>query len=176
MQSGQWENLVATPRPVTKDIEEIWTKPFFFLRGAVRKWEQGVVHAPVVFASVVQANQVLFDPRQSQYAPAVLLYSRDPERCRDAAWLRALTERVQALKETRTGDPAVDRFGALLNDEDSNFFEDVPPALTGGAHARIHVTFIDPDTLPGRAIPSDGLLLGLGLPDEVKLLPASYYA
>lgn len=176
MQSGQWESLVVTPRPDTKQIEEVYTKPFFFLRGAVRKWEQEAVNAPVVFASVVQANEVLFDPQRSQYAPAVLLYSRDPQRCRDGAWLRALTERVQALKETPTGDRAVDRFGALLHDEDSNFSEDLPAALTGGAHARMHVTFVDPDTLPGRAVPADGLLLGLGLTDEVRLLPSSYYS
>ncbi|ADG73879.1 hypothetical protein Cfla_0973 [Cellulomonas flavigena DSM 20109] len=176
MQSGKWESLVATPRPVTKEIEEVWTKPFFFLRGAVRKWEQGVVHAPLVFASVVQANRVLWDAEHSTFAPAVLLYSRDPARSRDAQWLRELTERVRALKETRTGDPAVDRFADLLADEDSNFFEDLPASLTGGAHARMHVTFVNPADLPGRAIPEDGLLLGLGLEESVKLLPASYYA
>lgn len=176
MQSGKWESLVATPRPVTKEIEEVYGKPFFFLRGAVRKWEQEVVHAPVVFASVVQANNVLWDAERSTFAPAVLLYSRDPQRSRDAQWLRELTERVHALKETRTGDPAVDRFGDLLNDEDSNFFEDLPASLTGGAHARMHVTFVDPGDLPGRAIPADGLLLGLGLEESVRLLPASYYS
>lgn len=176
MQSGKWESLVATPRPVTKEIEEVYTKPFFFLRGAVRRWEREVTHAPVVFASVVQANKVLWDAQHATFAPAVLLYSRDPGRCRDAQWLREVTERVRSLKETRTGDPAVDRFGDLLNDEDSNFFEDLPASLTGGAHARMHVTFVNPDDLPGRAIPEDGLLLGLGLEESVKLLPASYYS
>lgn len=176
MQSGKWESLVATPRPLTKEIEQVHTKPFFFLRGAVRRWEQEAAHAPVVFASVVQANEVLWDPERATFAPAVLLYSRDPRRSRDPQWLAEVTERVRSLKETRTGDPAVDRFGDLLNDEDSNFFEDLPASLTGGSHARMHVTFVDPDDLPGRALPADGLLLGLGLEESVKLLPASYYA
>ena len=175
MQSGQWESLVVTPRPVTKEIEEVWTKPFFFLRGAVRTWEREVTQAPIS-ASVVQANEVLYDPERSQWAPAVLLYSLDPRRCRDAGWLQELTERVRSLKELPTGTREVDRLGALLLAEESSFSLDLPAALTGGAHARMTVSYLSPSDLPGRAIPADGLLLGLGLEKEVRLLPASYYS
>lgn len=166
---------MATPRADLSAIEEFHVPPFRLLRRKHRRWRADATHAPVVRVGVVQANRVLWDPRSPHFAPAVVLYTTDPRRCLDTAWVREVTDRVADLRDHRTGDPALDRVGELLDDEHSSFVEDVPPRLTGGVPARMLVTYIGREVLPGRAIPADGMLLGLGLEDDVRLLPASYY-
>lgn len=173
--TGNWDRLAATPRPLTEELQKIRGKPFGFLRKAVKKWEHQMTNAPLVFAAVVQANSALFDAKTSTWAPAVLLYTTDPALARDGAWLRQVADRVFALKEQRTGDRREDALGALLNDEDSTIDLDVPPTLTGGVTVKIVSTHIDPDTLPGRAIPEHRLLVGLAFDGEIVLLPSTYY-
>ena len=166
---------MATPRPDLSVIEEFYGKPFKFLRRARAKWEEEARNAPLVTVSVVQANAALYDPTDRHFGPAVVMFTTDPRLCRDATWLAEVTERVRAVRDNLTGDPELDRLGALLRDEDSNFFEDVPLRLTGGVRTRIHVTYIGREELPGPAIPEDGMLLGLGLQDAVRLLKTPQY-
>lgn len=173
--TGTWESLVATPRPLTDELTKIKGKPFGFLRKAVKKWEQEMTQSPLVFAAVVQANSALFDPKESTWAPAVLLYTTDPAHIRDGEWLRQVADRCAALRERRTGDRREDGLGFLLNEEESNFNIEVPPTLTGGVTAKILTTFIDPNTLPGRAIPQHRILAGLAAEKELILLPKTYY-
>lgn len=173
--TGKWDHLAATPRPLTDELQKIRSKPFGFLRKAVKKWEHEITNSPLVFAAVVQANSALFDAKTSTWAPAVFLYTTDPTLARDGAWLRQVADRAFALKEHRTGDRREDALGALLADENSTIDLEVPPTLTGGVTARIRSTFVDPSTLPGGAIPEDRLLVGLAFQDEVVLLPGTYY-
>lgn len=173
--TGKWESLIATPRPLTDELTKIQSRPFGFLRKAVKKWENEMANAPLVFAAVVQANSVLFDPKESTWAPAVLLYTTDPARSRDGEWLRQVADRCAALRERRTGDRREDGLGFLLNEEESNFDIEVPPTLTGGVTVKIFTTFVDPDNLPGRAIPPHRILAGLAREKELVLLPKDYY-
>jgi hypothetical protein len=124
------EHLARTPRTIDEQLTKIQAKPVFFLRGAIRQWEHDLMHAPLVFAYVVQANHVLYEP-EGEWAPAVLLHTTDPRYARDARWLGSLAQRLPALKESGTSDPKANELGALLCAEESDFDLPVPVSVTG---------------------------------------------
>lgn len=103
---------------------------------------------PLCLVAVVQANRVLFDPEEATLAPAVILYATGPA-ARNEALVRTLAATVADLRGARTGDPELDRIGALLDDEDSNFFLRLPASLTGGVDVRLEVTYLQPHQIPG---------------------------
>jgi hypothetical protein len=52
--------LVNLPRPLSPALEQITSKPFFFLPWAVSSWKRRMQNAPVVATAIVQANTSLF--------------------------------------------------------------------------------------------------------------------
>ena len=133
--------------------------------------------APLVLAAVVQANNALFSAETAEMAPAALVYSTDPQRATDAAWLSDLAQRLRAIRET----PALDRTGgklaARLQAEGEDLFEDLPASVTGGAHARWVVKFLSPSELPGGCLPPDRLLPALATRKRttLSLIPPAMY-
>lgn len=168
------QQLSRVPRTVTKEFEKISAKPFFFLPWAVRSWEQEMTNSPLVFAVVVQANECLFDARESEFAPAVLAWTTSPTHAQDIQWLGALADRIHGCTSNATNmDEA--KLGALLMAEDSSISLDVPTSLTGGVRVRMCSLWIDPTTLPGKAIPEHRCLPVLVSDDSPTVIPPSFY-
>jgi hypothetical protein len=163
------------PRPLTAQIEEISVRPFGIMKKANRKWEEEMAHCPLVFVGVVQANRVLFDPATSQLAPAVITFTTDPRHALDAAFIQKVAARIIEAKEQGSPDPAAVQLGNLLRNENSNFFKDVPPSLSDGVAARVHVTYLKPEMLPGRIVPDHRLLPAIATPKSVHYLPPAFY-
>lgn len=103
---------------------------------------------PMSLVTVVQANNILFDQQEASLAPAVIAYARG-EGALDADFMLDVAQRVASLRGRRTGDLELDRIGALLDNEQSDFRERVPPAWTGGAEVTIFTTHLTPDQIPG---------------------------
>jgi hypothetical protein len=150
-------------------------RPFRFMKKANIQWEQEMMYAPLVYVGVVQANQVLFSSDTSRYAPAVITYTADPRYALDGGFVQRLASRIYEAKNHMSPDPEVNQLGALLRDEDSNFSRLVPTALSDGVKAHVKVTYLDPDTLPGRAIPGHRLLPAIVAPDNITYLLPKFY-
>ncbi len=161
-------SLAVTPRSITPELSKVCGKPFFFLRKGVRQWEDHMQHGTVALAAVVQANSCLYDAEESQWAPAVLVYSPDPRTALDGGWINDLAKRVRYAPD----------MAALLANEDSDIDGPVSPALTGGILAIYSTQYISPARLPGRCIPEHGLLPVLATRDHSScdLIPPDMYS
>lgn len=176
----QW--LLPTPRNVTGELEtkldSIHPKPFFAgLRpGAMRKWREEVSTGTAVLAGIVQASSAMYDPAQSSTGAGVFTWTRDPRFAQDAAWIADLAARLQSLRGQPSADPALSRLGALLNDEQSSFFEVLPPSITGGVEAHWAVGVLSDWDLPDGAIPPSRVVPAFLLSNgTLKFIPASLY-
>jgi hypothetical protein len=172
---GKLSSLAALPRPLSPVLERITDKPFFFLPWAVSSWKQRMQNAPLVAAAVVQANRALHSPETACFSPAVLCFTLGPRALAEDA-VRHLASVLGAIRDGHAIDPSGGRIAARLRDESSSFYEALPPALGAAAFWATH--WVDPDRLPNRYLPSDGVLPALvHPPDEyVELVPASLWA
>lgn len=165
-----------TPRQLNEEIEAISGRPFKFLRKKTQQWEHEMTHAPLVLAGVVQANSVLYDPELTTFAPAVVAFTKDPRYALDEGFVQQLIQRLRQCRDYPQPDPQANQFGDLLRNEDSEFYQlPLPASLTGGVDARASVTYLDPERLPGRVIPSSGLLPAIATDDNIYFLPPKLY-
>lgn len=175
MDSQKLAALAATPRTITDELKKIHSKPFFFLFKAVKQWEHDLINNPILTAAVVQANKCLYNAEEASWAPAVLVYTTDVEKGKDAAWMQSMVEKILALKTSGTDNKAVNMIGAQLVAEESTFDLQIPTEFTDGVPMRIFTTYIDPADLPGGAIPEDGLLPVMEVCNSVDIIPPSLY-
>ena len=132
-----------------------------------------LVTAPVALAGVVQANMVLFDPEEAQFAPAVLAWATSGPLMHDVAGMQDLTHQLARCREVMDDSPA-GRVGAALRDEESNFANEPVPAEVAGVPGVLWtVIYIEPAQVGG-AIPEHRLLPVLLNPDGTyrDLIPA----
>lgn len=175
MNTQKMAALEATPRTITDNLKKIRSKPFFFLFKAAKQWEKDLTSNPVLNAAVVQANTCLYDANESSWAPAVMLYTTDQIKSKDKAWLQSIVEKVLTLKTSGTGNKKVDMIGAYLVAEESSFDVQIPVEFTDGVPVRIFDTYIDPENLPGRAIPESGILPAMEVCNELCIIPPALY-
>lgn len=175
LQQLDW--LRQVPRKLTPDIEricnEISGKPAFFVfwGGGQKGWVQAMENARLSFVYVVQANECLFDPAEAQWAPAVLLSTTD-ERASDETWLQQIGSELSP----RLRGADFPQAAALLANEDSTIDLQLPPSATGGIPFKLWTTHIDPEMLPGTAIPESRVLPALLHGDRWSLLPPKLYS
>ncbi len=167
-------DLSKTPRTLTKEHEKICSRPFFFLRKAVREWEQEMTHGPVVLGAVVQAHECLYDKEEAQFAKGVMMWTVDSARSQDKAWLQSVAERLVACREK--AETLDERHVAnLLNDEESSIEGVVPKSLTDGVEVRWVSQYIDPDDLPGGCVPQDKLFAAIIMGGDLRMIPPALY-
>lgn len=174
LQSLTW--LQQVPRTLTPDIEricdEISGKPAFFVfwGGGRKGWVREMENARLSFVYVVQANSCLFDPEESQWAPAVLLSTTDT-RASDPNWI----ERIGAEFCPRLRSSEFPDIRALLEDEESQIDMDLASSSTGGVPLHLMTAYIDPERLPNRHIPESRVLPALLHGETWTLLPSKLY-
>lgn len=146
--------------------------------GPSRSERDKAATAPLMLVGVVQANEVLFDPERTEYAPAVFVWTKDGRARLDFAWMAALTAKLGKVRDYQGSDPALQGFATLLNDEESRFEDHpVPAELTGGVKALCYTGWIGPDRLPGGIVPDDRVLPALYFEqvDEPRVIPPECY-
>lgn len=167
--------LGQTPRTITKELESITPKPWFFLPWAVKAWERTMIHGQIVLVGVVQGNEDLFEPREAMWGEAVLAWTTDPQKSQDPSWMEQLLERIQGCRTQATNQEEA-LIGAHLMAEESSFDLPLPRSLTGGAPGRVCTRFLDPACLPGKVMPANRLLVGLMDGDGPALVPPTMWA
>lgn len=166
------EQLARTPRVLDESVGKIRERPMFFMRAAVELWEQEMRNAPLVFAYVVQAEQVLFAPGHGGSGRAVLLHSSEPGYARNSRWLAELAGRLSALRTARIADRKVLELGMMLVDDQAEFSLEVPLSLTKLVLARLCSQQLDVSILPEKCIPRDRVVPALALPKQLFPIPA----
>lgn len=170
------EKLAHIPRAVDdQNLDKIRERPMFFMRDAVRRWEEEMRTAPLVFAYVVQAEPALFKRGKAFSGRSVLLYSTDPGYTRNGPWLSELAERLLLLRTQRIRDPEALQIGMMLVDEQSEFSLAVPLSLTRLVLARLVTHSLSRASLPQQCIPESRLIPALALPKRLLPLPAEMW-
>lgn len=175
MNLDRLEQLARTPRALDERMDKIRARPMFFMRTAMKIWEQEMRSAPLVFAYVVQADKPLFEPGDGGTGRAVFLHSTDPGYTRNAAWLAELATRVAALRTERTCDRESLDLGMMLIDDQKDFSLQVPLHLTLQIMAYLSSQALDVSLLPNRCIPANRLVPALALPKVLLPIPAEFW-
>ena len=175
MNAERLQALAQTPRQITPELKKIRSKPFFFLFTAIKKWEAGLTRGPLVLGYVIQANRRLFDPNDSAYAPAVVIYATDPKIGLDGNWITALGQRIAQAKDTPSGDEMIDAMAAFLRAETSKWDIDVPRGATDNVPVRMAVHRLAGAYFPGGCVPPHRLVPLLLFPDGPSVIPGALY-
>lgn len=159
--------------------DKIKSKPFWFVfwGGGAAGWRKEMSEGFLVRLGVIQANEILFDPKTAEYAPAVVCwFSNLADNASDDAMLALLNE-IQAARNSPTSRPDCQPFLDLLENEESSLSSvPIPVSLTGGKQAFASVKYIDPDELPGGCIPRHRILPGFKGKESPELIPRELYA
>ena len=167
MTPGAWAAL-AGARPA-------WMRATDALSEAVDKQALLLAEGKVVWGSVVQANNLLFKPGDSDH-PAMVVYSRESELDARPAELRAIAQRIYKLKGATPKDP-VERAIAdkVTNEMDRTMGWRVPVELTA-RHVLSAAVMVWRKHLP------DGVLTGATVPllvhdttKAVMIVPAEFW-
>lgn len=152
-----------------------WMRATDALSEAVDKQAMLLAEGKIVWGSVVQANNLLFKPGDSDH-PAMLVYSREPELDARPAELRAIAQRIFKLKGATPRDP-VERAIAdkVTNEMDRTMGWRVPVELTA-RHVLSAAVMVWRKHLP------DGVLTGATVPllvhdatKAVMIVPAQFW-
>jgi len=135
--------------------------------------EKGIV----VWASLVQANELLFKPCRYDH-PAVVLYCADPESFDDQPdELRAVARKLYSVKGKLLADPVLQPFANMLCRELSREMRmPVPPSLVDGAPAYCTDVIVARRHLPARTL--DHALFPLVIHptcDATMILPSRFW-
>ncbi len=137
--------------------------------GSVRK--RGELRSlPLTLASVVQAHEALWEPESSGYPEGarfglVAVFSLDPKRRDDPAWLGWMARRLGHLRETPSRDPDETRITQRLESEADDGTSRIPTSIAGNDATYWVSPHYRGAMLPGNRLPGDGLLPILLEPD-----------
>ena len=118
---------------------------------------------PLTLAAVVQAFEALWVADHPDYPQGarfglVLVYSLDPRRRDDPAWLNWLARRLAWLRDNGAEDPDETRIAQRLEGEADDRTSRLPAGVTGNDATYWASPMIVRYALPGSKLPADGLV------------------
>ena len=130
--------------------------------GSLRRREE-LGALPLTLASVVQAHEALWDPEGSDYPTGarfglVAVFSLDPARRDDPAWLGWMSRRLAHLRESPSRDPDETRITQRLEAEADDGSSRIPASIAGNDATYWVSPHYYNALLPGGRLPADGLL------------------
>ncbi len=135
-------------------------------------------HGRVVWGFLVQANQLLFDPRNRLVLPANVIYSPEAYFDDQAPELQAVAQGLFQLKGTAPNDDELERFAAAVTDELARTMRlALPRSLCSGQEAYFTTCLIQPSHLPGGRLASGyfPLVICPEKTEAVMILPVRYW-
>lgn len=129
----------------------------------------------VVWGQLVQANQILFDPRNNVTAPANVIYSTDPDFDGRVEFLARIAHGLFAQKGTVSRDRELREFVRVITDELERIMRrELPRHYCGGRSVYFTTCFVQPNHLPGNRIarPDFPLLVNFEETESVMILPS----
>lgn len=112
---------------------------------------RAITEGPLVYARVVQAEPALYEPGDA-VLPARVVYSADPARRFDGAWLQGVGQRLQALARQDAPPPEHAAAWAVLREPSRVETVRLGRELAGEAEVYLSVVAVDQRRLPGRRI------------------------
>lgn len=124
-----------------------------------KEWLENCLTAPIVYAAVVQAHHGLWAPYDGGHMGAVFVFSTDPARMYDTAWLLDIAKKIGEMKESPTVAPDCKTLIDTLRDDQSQFCFKLRSSLAGDVDAWC-TTYVVNDTahLPHTCLPNDRIL------------------
>ena len=118
---------------------------------------------PLTLASIVQAHEALWDPENSDYPTGarfglVAVFSLDPTRRDDVAWLGWMARRLGHLRDTPSRDPDETRITQRLEAEADDGSSRIPTSIAGNDSTYWVSPHYRGAMLPDGRLPGDGLL------------------
>lgn len=126
----------------------------------------------------VQANQVLFDPKNRQVLPANVIYSPDPYFDDCVPMMQELAHGLFGLKGTAPDDKELEQFASAITDELTRIMrEPLPRSLCDGKEAYFATFLIQPSHLPGGYLAEAvfPLVICPEKTEAVMILPSEYW-
>lgn len=139
--------------------------------------ERTFAQGHVVWAHVVQANELMFEPG-SQDCPGEVVFSFDTSLDGQTERLEELAGQLFDLKGTHPSDPALRQIAnRLANEMRRDYGAVVPKLLAGGTQYRTSVIFFDRRHLPGEHLMNSRLpvIVHPRPPHVVTVLPQEFW-
>jgi len=124
--------------------------------GPVRR--KALSEGPLVLARVVAGDPILYEPSDA-VMPARVVFATDPSRRFDAALLRDVATRLQALQRSDATPADQVQVAAVLREANRVETVRLPASLAGDEEMYLAVVAVDARRLPGRRIDSGELTL-----------------
>jgi hypothetical protein len=132
----------------------------------------------VVWGQLVQANQILFDPRNAITAPANVIYSTDSFFDGRVEFLARIAHGLFEQKGSIPRDRTLREFVRVITDERERIMRrELPQHYCGGRSVYFTTLFIQPSHLPGNRIarPEFPLLVNFEETESVMVVPARFW-
>jgi hypothetical protein len=131
----------------------------------------------LVWGALVQANQILFDPRNRMVLPANVIYSPDAHFDGRVEVLQELASGIFDLKGSSADDEMEQFARAVTNETARTMRLPLPRSLCEGKEAYFTTCLIQPAHLPGGCLAAGffPLVICPEKTDAVMILPASYW-
>jgi hypothetical protein len=137
------------------------------------------VRGTVVWSTLVQANQLLFDPTNPHTLAANVLYSLDPYFDGRLALLSDMAHGLFGKKGSVPAERELREFVRVITDERARIMRrELPLGYCGGHVVYFATCFIQPGHLPGNRLtrPDFPLLVNFEETDAVMLLPSRFWS
>jgi hypothetical protein len=132
----------------------------------------------VVWGQLIQANQILFDPKNRMTCPANVLYSTDPFFDGRLSLLSSMARGLFAQKGSTRANRELQGFvDAVTNERARVLRREMPHSYTGGRSVCFATCFIQPAHLPHGYLnrPSFPVIVNPEETPAMMLLPARYW-
>lgn len=176
------DKFIACPRELEGEFKEIAGNPPLFGIIGRAEWETEMKNAPLIYASVIQANSALYKPGNEMYLSAVLLFAEDEAHLRNMEWLKKTTEKIHELAENEDVPAGAETFLSALEDDEGGFCIRLPECLSDGATAWCVVyKFARQTDLPNTYLPHDNIIpmflksARYAYTGGLVMIPAKYY-
>lgn len=122
-------------------------------------WRKKYTEGPIVFASVVQANNALWMPGNNDFYPAVFVFALDKQHMHDTNWLTQMAKKIGEMADGSIVPNDCRKLIETLRDEQSEFCFRIGKSVCGDADAWCATyKFNKQSVLPRKALPSDGIV------------------
>ena len=174
------EPYKTVPRdPESEFYKDLTAKPPLLGR---EKWLEQCLHAPLIYAAVVQAHFGLWKPDDYGNMGVVYVFSPGTARTYDTEWLKEIAGKISEMKKSTSVPDDCQEFIGRLQDDTSQFCMKLGTSLVGDVETWCATEIIDNQSLlPHKCLPYDRIvpLLLLEPPRQpsiasFKWLPAKY--
>jgi hypothetical protein len=135
-------------------------------------------HGRVVWGYLVQANEVMFDPTNTQTVPGNAIYCTDPDADDQVVLFQGVASGLFGLKGTTPRDIDLTRFSEAITNETARTMRlPLPRSLCRGKMAFFTTCLFQPSHLPGGYLASGvfPLVICPERTEAVMVLPARYW-